>query len=206
MIISKWLVIRGVFMVLTIDARGLACPQPVVLTNNAFGESDEVTTVVDNEVAKENVTRLAQSKGFVVQVERNDGDFHLHLKREGPAPDETLNSSVSGPTVLLIASDIVGRGSDELGRMLMTAFVQVLHEITPRPDTILFMNSGVKLVAEGSQVIEDLRALEEKGAELLACGACLGYYDLKDKITVGQISNMYDIASRLFAAGKIINP
>ena len=193
-------------MSLTIDARGLACPQPVVLTNNAFDESDEVTTIVDNEIAKENVTRLAKSKGFKIEVEEKEDNFHLHLTREGPAPFQTCGLAIDGPTVLLIASDSIGRGSEELGRNLMTAFVQVLHEITPQPDAIIFMNSGVKLVAEGSKVLEDLRAIEKQGVELLACGACLGYYDLKEKIAVGQISNMYDIASKLFNAGRIINP
>ncbi len=193
-------------MSLTIDARGLACPQPVVLTNNAIDESDEVTTIVDNEIAKENVTRLAKSKGFKIEVEEKEGNFHLHLTREGPAPSQTCGLAIDGPTVLLIASDSIGRGSEELGQNLMTAFVQVLHEITPQPDAIIFMNSGVKLVTEGSKVLEDLRAIEKQGAELLACSACLGYYDLKEKIAVGQISNMYDIASKLFNAGRIINP
>jgi len=193
-------------MQMIIDARGLDCPQPVVLTNNAFDESTQLTTIVDNEVAKENVSRLAKSKGFAISVEEKGGDFHLHLNREGPEPDQTCNPPGSGPTVLLIASDIIGRGADELGQQLMTAFVHVLHEITPKPDTIVFMNSGVKLVVEGSKVIEDLRALEDEGATLLACGACLGYYDLKEKVAVGQISNMYDIASALFGAGKIVSP
>ncbi len=193
-------------MSLTIDARGLACPQPVVLTNNAFDESNEVTTIVDNDIARGNVYRLAKSKGFKVEVEEKEGDFHLHLTREGPAPSQTCGMAIGGPTVLMIASDSVGRGSEELGQNLMTAFIQVLHEITPQPSTIIFMNSGVKLVTEGSKVLEDLRAIEKQGTELLACGACLSYYELKEKISVGHISNMYDIASTLFSAGRIINP
>jgi len=191
-------------MAIVIDARNLPCPHPVVLTNKAFEESDEVTTIVDNEIARENVSRLAKSKGFSIDVEEKNGDFYLHLKRQACiAPVETLPSA-SGPTVLLIASDSIGRGSEELGRKLMTSFVQVLHEISPQPQMIIFMNSGVRLVTEGSRVIEDLRAFEDKGIDLLACGTCLGYYDLKEKLAVGKISNMYDIASALFGAGKII--
>ncbi len=189
-----------------VDARGLTCPQPVVLTNNAFGESDEVTTIVDNEVSKENVARLAKSKGFSCEIEHKDGDFYLHLKREETVPETSVNLSASGPTVLLIGSDIMGRGSEELGHKLMTAFIQVLHEITPQPETIIFMNSGVKLVVEGSQVIEDLKEMEQNGITLLACGTCLGFYELKDKVAVGQISNMYDIASAMFEAGRLISP
>ena len=193
-------------MAIVIDARNLPCPHPVVLTNKAFEESDEVTTIVDNEIARENVSRLARTKGFSVSVEQKGGDFHLHLKRQGCAVlTDIPQPARGGPTVLLIASDSIGRGSDELGRKLMTSFIQVLHEISPQPQTIIFMNSGVKLVAHGSQVIEDLRAFEEKGVDLLACGTCLGYYDLKEKLAVGKISNMYDIASALFGAGKIID-
>ncbi len=160
-------------MSLIIDARGLDCPQPVVLTNNAFDESDEVTTIVDNEVARENVSRLAKSKGFAVTVQEQDGDFHLHLTREQSEPDQPCGLPASGPTVLLIASNTMGRGSEELGQKLMISFIQVLHEITPLPNTVIFMNSGVKLVTEGSQVIEDFHVLEEQGIELLACGTCL---------------------------------
>jgi len=187
-----------------VDARGLDCPHPVILTNKAFDESDAVTTIVDNEVAKENVSRLAKSKGFSIEVEEKEGDFHLHLKREGCAVLEKLSEPTSGPTVLLLASDEMGRGSEALGKKLMTAFVQVLHEISPQPQKIICLNSGVKLVVEGSQVIEDLRAMEEKGAEILACGTCLGHYDLKEKLAVGKVSNMFDIASALLGAGKIV--
>ena len=194
-------------MSMVIDARGLDCPHPVILSNKAFEESDDVTTIVDNEVAKENVSRLAKSKGFSMEVTENDGDFYLHLKREGCAGlGSSISPPTSGPIVLLIASDTMGRGSEELGRKLMTSFVQVLHEISPQPEKIVFINSGVKLVATGSQVIEDLRALEDNEIEILACGTCLGYYDLKEKIAAGRISNMYDIASALFNAGKIVNP
>lgn len=193
-------------MGMVVDARGLDCPQPVILTNKAFDEVNELTTIVDNEIARENVIKLAQTKGFQVEVEEKEGDFHLHLTRESCSMLNDAGQPINGPTVLLIASDSIGRGSDELGQKLMIAFIQVLHEINPQPDTIIFINSGVKLVAEGSQITEDLRVLEEMGTELLACGTCIGYYELKEKVVVGKISNMFEIASALFGAGKIINP
>ncbi len=193
-------------MALTIDARGLACPHPVVLTNKAFEESDEVITIVDNAVARENVTRLAESKGFRVNVETKADGIYLHMSREAsPKAQASCRPLLSGPTVLLIASDGIGRGSEGLGRKLMVSFVQILHEISPRPDTVIFMNSGVRLVAEGSPVIEDLRALQERGVRILACGTCLGHYDLKEKVAVGQISNMFDIASALLGAGRLVS-
>jgi selenium metabolism protein YedF len=190
-----------------IDARGLACPHPVVLTNKAIEEAAELTTIVDNEVARENVSRLAESKGFQVEVEEKEGAFHLHLTRgSSGAEDRPATAAPAGPIVLLIASDAIGRGSEELGRTLMTSFVQILGEISPRPERIVFMNSGVKLVAEGSAVLEDLRALEQQGIELLACGTCLAYFDLKEKIRVGQVSDMFAIASALHAAGRVVSP
>lgn len=193
-------------MTLTIDARGLACPHPVVLTNKAFEESDEVMTIVDNPVARENVTRLAESRGFRVEVETREDGIYLHMRREQVAqPQPTCGLPVSGPTVLLIVSNGIGRGSDDLGRKLMVSFVQILHETRPRPETVIFMNSGVQLVAEGSAVIEDLRSLEEQGVRILACGTCLGFYDLKEKVRVGQISNMFDIASALLNAGRVVS-
>ncbi len=193
-------------MGMVVDARGLDCPQPVILTNKAFDEVDELTTIVDNEVARENVAKLARTKGFIVEAEEKNGDFHLYLTRESSGAQVDISQAAGGPTVLMISSDSMGSGSDDLGRKLMTSFIQVLHDITPQPDTIVFVNSGVRLVIEGSQVIEDLRTLEEMGTELLACGTCLGYYDLKDAVSVGKISNMFEIASAMFGAGKIISP
>ncbi|MFW0858594.1 MAG: sulfurtransferase-like selenium metabolism protein YedF [Dehalococcoidia bacterium] len=191
-------------MALMVDARGLACPQPVILTNKAFGESDKITTIVDSEVAKENISRLAKIKGFRVEVEEKDGAIYLHLTREATEAEQPPGKAVSGPTVLLLASDAFGRGTEELGRLLMRSFLHTLGEVSLSPDQIIFVNSGVKLVVEGSEVLDDLRALEAQGTEILACGTCLGYYEIKDKVAVGQISNMYDIASALLGAGKIV--
>ena len=191
-------------MSITVDARGLSCPQPVVLTNQAFGESDDVTTIVDNEIARENVSRLAGTKGFSVEVEEKEGVFHVHMSRECDLKEEPPRRVASGPTVLLVASDCFGQGSEELGQLLMRSFFHTLGEVSPLPDQIIFVNSGVKLVVEGSELLDDLRALEEQGIQILACGTCLGYYEIKDSVASGQISNMYDIASALLNAGKLI--
>ncbi len=199
-------------MTLIVDARTLACPEPVVLTNKAIEEADSVTTIVDNDVARENVKRFARNKGFEVNVEEKDGSFHIHMTRGESTPStnachESLASSPGdGPIVLLLASDGLGRGSDELGRKLMTAFVRIQGETSPKPRTIILMNSGVKLACEGSKVIEDLRGLTEQGVEILACGTCLGYYDIKEALRVGTISNMFDIAQAMMSAAKVVAP
>ncbi len=191
-------------MATTIDARGLACPHPVVLTKKALEEADEVTTIVDNETAKENVSRLAASQGYQVSIEEKEEGIYLHLTKTATRLEEPLVTPVSGATLLLIASNSLGRGDERLGDVLMRSFIHTLGEVTPKPNRIIFINSGVKLVAKGSDVIDDLHALEDQGVEILACGTCLGYYNLKEAVEVGQISNMYDIASALLQAGKII--
>jgi selenium metabolism protein YedF len=196
-----------------VDARGLACPQPVVLTLKALASAAEVTTIVDNQAAVENVTRLARSKGCAVQVTEQEDGIYLSLTRAGapaePAVTEhvvvcSTSGAAAGPLVLFVPSDCLGRGPVELGERLMGAFFHSLREVSPKPATIIFMNAGVKLAVEGSRALDDLRALAAAGVEILACGTCLGYFELTEKLAVGRVSNMYDIASALCGAGKIV--
>ncbi len=203
----------------TVDARGLACPQPVVLTAKAVVGAGQLTVIVDNAVAVENVTRFARSKGFAVEVSEKPDGIYLALRREGAsvqgegAPVESAeepviscapSQSVAGATVVFVPSDSLGRGPAELGERLMGAFFHTLLEIEPKPDTIIFMNSGVKLVVEGSRALDDLRELAGKGVDILACGACLSYFELTEKLAVGRVSNMYEIATALLEAGRIV--
>jgi selenium metabolism protein YedF len=196
-----------------VDARGLACPQPVVLTGKAIAAADQVTTIVDNAVAVENVTRLAHSKGFSVEVSEKADGTYLALHREGapvaPMAIQPLTACsapqpAAGATVIFVSSDCLGRGSAELGERLMGAFFFTLLELEPKPTKIIFMNGGVKLTAEGSAVLDDLRALAEQSIDILVCGACLSYFDLTKKLAVGRISNMYEIATALIEAGKVV--
>lgn len=192
-----------------VDARGLSCPQPVILTRNAMQGSDSVTTIVDNETAQQNVTRMAEKAGATVESEGREDGIHLHITREGAPAGETLpqpvSASAGGSLVLMIPSEIMGRGDEELGTILIRGFFHTLGEVEPRPDTIIFLNSGVKLVVEGSQVLKDIQALCERGTEILACGTCLGHYELKENVAVGEISNMYTIAEILLGAGKVVS-
>jgi selenium metabolism protein YedF len=108
--------------------------------------------------------------------------------------------------VLAVPSQFMGRGdSEELGSILVRSFLHTLGEVKPEPDTIIFFNSGVRLVVEGSQVLEDLRALAGRGIHILACGTCLGHYGLKEKVAVGEVSNMYTIAETLLGAEKVVS-
>ena len=108
--------------------------------------------------------------------------------------------------MLVVSSEYMGRGEHaELGTVLVRGFFHTLGEVEPLPATIIFFNSGVKLAVEGSPVVEDLRALSERGIEILACGTCLDYYDLMDKLAVGEVSNMYTIAETMLGANRVVN-
>jgi len=191
-------------MTKTVDARGLACPKPVLLTSEALEEADRVITIVDNEAARQNVSRLAQSRGCTVTVEQKGDGIYLTLaKREAQKAREEL-SAASG-VVLFIASDILGRGDNvELGSLLMHSFLNTLAALTSRPESIIFMNNGVKLVTESSAVLGEIKQLEGQGIEILACGTCLSRLELMDKIAVGQVSNMYTLADTLLKAKKVV--
>lgn len=191
-------------MSMIIDARGLSCPQPVVLTRKALEKADELTVIVDNATAEQNVSRLAENHGLAVSVEEKGDGIYLRLTR--PA-DQSLGGKalLFEPTVLLIASGTLGRGDDELGGVLMRTFIHTVSESEIKPHKIIFMNSGVKLVTQGSDVIDDLRALEKESVEILACGTCLGHFGSKDAVEVGRISNMYEITMVLMKSTKVIS-
>lgn len=187
-----------------LDVRGVACPGPVISTKKALEEMEqgELITIVDNEVARDNVVRFAQSLNYAVEVEEKEGTYHIHITKEGMVTQDT---NLTKGLVYLITSDQVGRGDGELGALLMRSLVYTLTESETAPGTIIFMNAGVKLACEGSPVLTDLINLEKKGTEIWACGTCLDFYRLKEKLCVGTVSNMYAIVERLNTAAKVIS-
>jgi selenium metabolism protein YedF len=199
-----------------VDARGLTCPEPVVRARKALVESaaTEITVLVDDDAAAENVARMARMAGCEVANEDRGGYFGIVLRRSKAAAAAGVPAAASADVAccgeanvaVFFASATVGHGDDDLGRLLMVAFVKTLQNLAPRPKTLLFMNGGVKLVAEGSELLDALRELEADGAELLACGTCLDFFKLKEKLRVGKVSNMFEIASRLVAADRVVRP
>jgi selenium metabolism protein YedF len=188
----------------TVDARGKLCPQPVILTRNALSEASELLVIVDEATAQENVSRMAEKAGHHVEVEHREDGTYLHIVRTTAQPGHvTREPGQNG--VILVAGDTLGRGEAELGSILMRGFMHTLTDVQPLPNTIIFINSGVRLVAGGSEVLEDLQSLCESGVEVLACGTCLKYYGLIDQVAVGQVSNMYAIAETLLRAGSVIS-
>jgi tRNA 2-thiouridine synthesizing protein A len=172
-------------------------------------QADRVVTLVDNETSLTNVSRMAEAAGWRVQVVPQAGDYRIELVRgEAQLQAEPLpvghTEAVSGPLVLVVPADKMGRGETELGQILVRSFFHTLGEVEPQPQTLVFYNTGVKLACAGSPVVDDLCALEGQGVEMLVCGTCLGYFELKDKLAVGAVSNMYDIAETLLRAGKVV--
>ena len=194
----------------TVDCRGLACPQPVMETKKALdrSESKEIVVLVDNATSRENVSRFATSQGYQVSLKDEKDHSAISIRRgeggkgeERPTPPE---ASIEGGLVFFIDSDSMGRGSEELGGILMRAFLHTLGEADVRPQKMVLVNGGVKLACEGSPALEDLQTVASQGVEILACGTCLNYFELKEKLRAGRISNMYEILSVLCQAGKTV--
>ena len=186
-----------------IDAKGLACPKPVILTKKELDALKEgsVRTEVDNMVAKENLSKLASSMNFEYTVENLGEERFIVTILKG-----IENSSISGnlekktdleSNVLVIQSDQMGKGSEELGKILMKSFIYTVKETKPYPKAILFYNAGVRLTCKDSDVLEDLIYLEKAGVDIISCGTCLDFYGIKEGLMVGSISNMYSIYETL---------
>jgi len=187
-----------------IDARGLACPQPVIMTKKAIEAGKDCAVIVDNEAARDNVCRMAKSQGCEANVEERGGCFHIRVTRGAGRKTQESVMPATGPTVVVFPSNCMGKGDNELGNILIRAFLHTLSEITPRPDVMIFFNAGVKLTTDGSEVLEDLHTLEETGIRLLVCGTCLDFFGLKDRLRAGMVSNMYDIAETMLSAGRVV--
>ena len=191
-----------------IDARGKACPQPVILAKKEIdGGCRDLTVLVDNKTAVENLTRLGNSAGMTVTTGETAQGLFVRLTGEGKIVE---NPVIACPTTgngyaVFVGKDVVGAGERELGYNLMKMALYTLAQGDSVPAHVLFMNDGVKLPAgEEQQVIDSLMTLREKGSIVLVCGTCLNYYGLADRLKVGTVSNMYDIMSAMQRADKVI--
>jgi selenium metabolism protein YedF len=187
-----------------VDARGLACPQPVVLTRKAMQQYAELIVIVDDAVARENVKKLASGQGYSVSEESSGNETRLTLIRGDACTTAISEPVLSGPVVVVISSSVMGSGDDTLGNVLMKSFLHTLTEADQAPDTMLLFNSGVKLAVQGSEVLDDLKALAGAGVRILSCGTCLNFFEIKDKLAVGEVTNMYDIAGAMLGAGRLV--
>ena len=190
-------------MTIEVDARGLACPLPVVKTKKALEEMTEgdITVIIERLEGSQNVQRFADSRNCPYEVEEKDGLFYIHIHKGKTETGEIVKNVTN---VVLVTTDRLGTGSEELGKILMKAFLNTLWDASSRPEKILFMNDGVRLTVEGSDVLDTLHLLENEGVEIYSCGTCLAYYELTDKLDVGQVTNMYETVESLLSSDKVI--
>ncbi|MCJ7596369.1 MAG: sulfurtransferase-like selenium metabolism protein YedF [Desulfobacterales bacterium] len=195
-----------------LDCRGLACPAPVLQAKQLIEKEhpDLIRVTVDNEAAKENVTRFLGTQDYVVSVEHEGGDFHV-VGKKGAKPALSEKPPTAKPEtrkqkiMVMIATDRMGYGDDELGKKLLVNFIKTLKEMGSELWRLVFVNNGVKLTAEGTEILPDLKELEDGGATILVCGTCLDHFKLLDKKQVGETTNMLDIVTAMQLADKVIN-
>jgi selenium metabolism protein YedF len=193
-----------------LDCRGKLCPRPLLETRRAIEELPEgsLVVLVDHPAAKENVARAMADAGHEVLIEENNAEWHLTITKCAvgalPAGEESAAPGGKLRTVVLAADAGLGRSDSALGRILMKSFVAIAADLPAPPDEVILMQAGVRLVCEGSDCLDGLRQLEERGVRILACGTCLDYFGLMDKVRVGTISNMAEIVEALMRAGRII--
>ncbi len=205
---------------ITVNAMGDTCPIPLIKTKKAMAELKEDTEVfvlVDNEIAVQNLNKLAKSMGFsAISSKISEGklsvmigfkyDENIKLDNENDFDVEDCTMDKRGNKVVVINSSTMGEGSEELGKILIKGFIYAISQQETLPKTMLFYNGGAKLTCEGSDSIDDLKTLEAEGVEILTCGTCLNYYGLSEKLQVGGVTNMYVIAEKMSDASLLIKP
>lgn len=200
----------------SVNAVGKACPLPVVETKKilqTLGEGECVEIAVDNDIAVQNLTKMAEQKKLPVVSQKIDNNLYLVTitQVEGEKGIQEVGKAVCDVmyeenTVVVLASDKMGDGDEKLGHLLMKGFIYALTEQDTLPKTILLYNSGAYLSTEASEAIADLKYLASQGVEILTCGTCLNHYGLADKLAVGSVTNMYVILEKQMQATKVVKP
>ncbi|WP_300344566.1 sulfurtransferase-like selenium metabolism protein YedF [uncultured Oscillibacter sp.] len=203
---------------IVVDAMGESCPIPVVKASRALMAMTEPGTLevrVDNETAVQNLARMAlgnkltaesrqvQEKEFVVTIEVPAPVGGAPLEEP---PMVLCGAGAKGGLLVAVDTDVMGRGSDELGKVLMKGFLYAVSQLPAPPETMLFYNGGARLTCRGSESLGDLESLEARGVEILTCGTCLDHYGLKEQLAVGGVTNMYAIVEKLAGAGRVVKP
>ena len=194
-----------------INSIGDACPLPVIKTKKALNELEygQLEVLVDNEIAVQNIQRYVQSTGCDFSWERQDGHYRILIeKAEGAVSCDIELCEIPAPskTIVVISSETMGNGDDELGRILIKGFIFALTQLDELPETILFYNSGAKLTVSGAATLDDLIALEKAGVKIMTCGTCLNHFGLSEQLGVGEVTNMYSIVEEMRGADRILRP
>lgn len=222
---------------ITLDERGRQCPLPVVeakrALENAAGK-EGVAVTVDNQIAVQNLQKMAAHRGFCSDVARK-GEREWVVKITSPGeenteapmpkkseeiqkedaagaagrldePEQPGNKGIRKGMVAVISADGMGMGDEKLAGILMKGFLYALSRQDRLPETVLLYNGGARLSCEGSDSLEDLQLMAQAGVEILTCGTCLDFYGLKDRLRVGEVTNMYEIVERQTEAMLVIRP
>jgi selenium metabolism protein YedF len=192
-----------------VDCRNMACPLPVVTVKRSLEDANghPVKVLVDPGAPRENVTRFALNRGFRVEETEVEGGFSLTISpAENREATERERGEAGGRAVMLVTSDRLGDGPEELGRLLMKNFIITLLDVRNPPDRMLFLNSGVMLTTEGSELLEALEKLGNMGVEVMSCGVCLDYFNRREMLKAGVVTNMFTIAETLLQAGSVVRP
>lgn len=201
-----------------INAMGDTCPIPVVKTKNVIKDMEgagQVEILVDNEIAVQNLTKMAVQKNYGVISEKLEEQKYRVVMTIGDAENSEETEISQGESclpdarknmVVVISSDTMGNGDDELGRILMKGFIFALTQQDELPATVLLYNGGAKLSCEAAPTLEDLKSLEAQGVEIMTCGTCLNHYGLTEKLQVGSVTNMYAIVEKMTQASLLIRP
>lgn len=188
------------------DLRGKPCPIPVIEVKKKIASvspGESITVIVDNDVARQNLQKLAEGMGHAfVHEKTEEGDIAVTVTlNDGCAVTET---DAGHGLVVAVGSDRMGEGDDELGRTLMKSFLFSLTELATPPEYLLFFNGGVHLTCVGSNALADLQSLAEKGASINSCGACLNFYRKTEALKVGGATNMMAIVETMAQARRLI--
>ncbi|MFH0867513.1 MAG: sulfurtransferase-like selenium metabolism protein YedF [Bacteroidota bacterium] len=200
-----------------VDTRGQICPIPLMLTKKALNDishEETFSVLIDNETAKENIEKFLKDNKINFRSKKTEEGFLINVDKTGKFADGNPEEYCSVPVVtdntgghiICIKNNKMGVGPDELGSILIKGFINTIKEVKPLPERIIFYNNGVLLTTKDSQLVDSLKELEESGVIITICGTCADYFNIKEKIAVGAISNMYDISESLIKAAKIIYP
>lgn len=185
-----------------LDCTKLECPMPVIKAKQELEKDGEMLldVIVDNEIAVQNLTKLANSMGYKSSSKKQDENFCVNIEKTAITSlnqDKSNLKIVEERQTILIKTSFLGIGDDSLGSTLMKGFIFTLTQSKPLPKKVMFLNSGVKLTTENEETVKNLQILEKEGTEIVSCGTCLDFYNLKDKLKVGSVGNMYDIVDSL---------
>lgn len=198
-----------------IDAMGQMCPTPIIRMKSALRQNPSENSfeiLVDNEVTTQNLKKMAKELNIDFNVEKIENKKYIvkYTKTNDSLAESKIESfRVENITkddyVVIISSDEMGVGDSKFSKTLLEGFIYALTEQDKLPSYVAFYNKGVTLTTLNEKTIEDIKSLEDRGVRILSCGLCLGNYNLKDKLKVGEITNLYKI-TELMRTYHVVKP